>query len=257
MELYFALINLHDDAAKVTFAVSLLTERAAIWYRLLQKDAQGSHVFATWHEFTTALRANFTEANFLRKARDRLAQVRQTSSVQKYLQEFATLCLDIPDLSNGERLHRFMYGLKPQIRQQVELHGCSTYEEAATAADTVDQTIFGSTHLLLPLVVTLAAVTSAATPQAVVVPCLWSLIPCSSMPWNAVCMVITLHMGAPGSAEKRGRDCVITTHASSAVNQVTLCVTALSATAETRHSTQKDPARGALLPGHAEGRSPP
>ncbi len=113
-----------------------------MWYRLHLRN--GRVPFASWDAFASALRAQFTEANFLRKTRDRLAQLKQTGSVQRYLHEFSALCLEIPDLADGEQLHRFMYGLKPAIRQQVELHKCSTFEEAATTADTVDQTMYTS-----------------------------------------------------------------------------------------------------------------
>jgi hypothetical protein len=80
--------------------------------------------------------------NSEKRARDRLAALRQTTSVRRYIQEFTDLCLGIPDLHASEQFHRFVQGLKANIRREVELQDPMTFEEATRIAERVDAISF-------------------------------------------------------------------------------------------------------------------
>lgn len=66
--------------------------------------------------------------------------------MRKYAAEFSTLCLEIPDLSEGVKKDKFLRGLKPSIRKEVELREPSTLEEMMTMAERVDTITFGLKH---------------------------------------------------------------------------------------------------------------
>ncbi|KAJ9522820.1 hypothetical protein QJQ45_023603 [Haematococcus lacustris] len=94
--------------------------------------------FTSWTCFVAAFERQFAPVNRLRHARDRLAALTQTSSVRRYLGEFTALCLEVTDLSPAEQLDRFIRGLKPSVRRELELREPTSFSEASTIADRVD-----------------------------------------------------------------------------------------------------------------------
>jgi hypothetical protein len=141
MDLYYHLTGIPPEQ-QVAFAASLLSGHAALWYRLQTLRADDIP-FATWAQLKEALRKQF---NHVRRARDRLAALHQTGSVRKYITAFSALSLEIPDLTPVEQLDRFIRGLKPAVRREVEIRAPGTFEEAATIADRVDSIAFASTR---------------------------------------------------------------------------------------------------------------
>jgi hypothetical protein len=142
---YYRLINVTDESTRIQFAASLLQGHAARWYRLQSARApSGSDPFLTWENFEGAIRKQFTPVNYEKRARDRLSELRQTTSVQRYLENFTALCLEITDLHPTEQLHRFVDGLKPHVRREVELRDAHTFEDAASMAERVDNISFST-----------------------------------------------------------------------------------------------------------------
>jgi hypothetical protein len=53
----------------------------------------------------------------IRKHRDDLAQLKQKNQPgTRYIEQFKSICLKIPSLSNTERFERFLEGVRPEIR---------------------------------------------------------------------------------------------------------------------------------------------
>ena len=73
-------------------------------------------------------------------------------SVADFVFRFRATCLKIPDLSEAEKLDRFVRALAQEIRLQVELRGPQDFHEAtrfAERADTVIMLVSGQdTHRL-------------------------------------------------------------------------------------------------------------
>ena len=72
----------------------------------------------------------FTPVNSKRQTRDRLAALRQTSLVRAYATELRKVILEIGNVSEDEKLDRFVRGLKFSVRKQVELREPQTLTEA-------------------------------------------------------------------------------------------------------------------------------
>ena len=81
--------------------------------------------------------------NFTCCSRDKLAEIHQYSkeSVADFVFCVCATCLKIDDLSNAEKLDRFVRVLVPEIRLQVALHGPLDFHEVAMYAERTDAVI--------------------------------------------------------------------------------------------------------------------
>jgi hypothetical protein len=139
VELYFRGKGITDHDQQVDYAASLLRGSALLWYRMeLRRLPGAARPYDTWMEFSAALKTQFVPVNQTRRARDRLAECRQTTAVRRYIDMFSSISLEIDDLDATEQLDRFIRGLKPIVRREVELRAPRTFLEACTIAERVD-----------------------------------------------------------------------------------------------------------------------
>ena len=89
------------------------------------------------------LRDQFRPEDYGRRGRDELATMRQFAkeSVADFVFRFRSTCLKIPDLSEAEKMDRFVRALAQDIRLQVELRGPQNFHEAAMFAERADAVI--------------------------------------------------------------------------------------------------------------------
>jgi hypothetical protein len=90
--------------------------------------------------------SQFKPVNSSKVARDKLAGMRQFGSVSKYNFEFTALCLEIDDISESEKLDRYIRGLKYSIKEKVELEEPTTLAEAMSKAQRIDSITYYSRH---------------------------------------------------------------------------------------------------------------
>ena len=120
---------------KVLFASTFLSGNAAVWWYTL---VQTHFAPTSWEDFKTGVVKEFVLEDHVRRARDRLRKLQQTTSVSKYLAEFRNIVLNIPDISNGEKWDRFCDGLKYEVRLEVMKSTLTSFEETAKIALRVD-----------------------------------------------------------------------------------------------------------------------
>lgn len=129
------------DHNKISFASSYLSDNAAIWwYHLVNCQSTTS----TWPAFKKALFTECVPSDHTRRARDRLRELKQTGSVEKYLSEYRNITLMINDVSEGEKVDRFVDGLKYNVRVELLEMNCVSFEESARIALNVDSAIWGA-----------------------------------------------------------------------------------------------------------------
>lgn len=128
----------------VPFAATLLRGRASTWWRITKETAlnSGRTPIKTWDHFAAALRQQFRPVNTAKTARDRLVNLRQTRSVQDYAYHFRSIIIDIPGMTEDEKIDRFVRGLKDRIRQEVDLREPGTLDKAISLADRYDAMLF-------------------------------------------------------------------------------------------------------------------
>ena len=147
VEQYLILIQLSNPAAPLTdanrmiYASKFLTGTAAVsWYTLVHTHQAP----ATWEDFRAAVAAEFVPHDHVRRARDKLRKLKQTTSVAKFLSDFRNIVLTIPDISDGEKWDKFCAGLKYDVRLEVLKSAATTFEHAAKIALRVDSAIWAS-----------------------------------------------------------------------------------------------------------------
>ena len=121
----------------IPYAASLFRGNAALWWR---EVCEAAHRPGTWDEFCGAVRDQFRPENWNRRGRDELAALYQygKESVADFLFRFRSACLKIDNLSEDEKLDRFVRALVPDVRMQVELRGPRNYHDAAMYAERAD-----------------------------------------------------------------------------------------------------------------------
>ena len=138
---YFATMGMSANVTQcILLAASGFRDNAAIWWEhvIRQLEKKERPKMETWEMFETAVKAEFQPLDSQKTARDKLADLIQTRSVSAYVGIMRDLALQIPDLSQGDLLHKFTRGLKPMIRKEVELRDPSTLDEAVKMAERAD-----------------------------------------------------------------------------------------------------------------------
>ena len=86
--------------------------------------------------------------NPVRVARDRISTLRQLGSVQDFTQRFLDLKVQIPSMTDEEAVEKYVRGLKPHIRRDLEQlmarEGEKSLEELIRFADRTDSVDFQS-----------------------------------------------------------------------------------------------------------------
>jgi len=137
IEEQFQLLNLTNEEQKIQIAGMALRKEAKVWYHFARNPDSPNRV-TTWKEFTTQLRDNFCPIDPIKVARDRIADLRQVSSVRDYTSRFRQLTNIITNMSETEKLDRYVRGLKPRTRQEVDMKEPQTFIEAVKIAERID-----------------------------------------------------------------------------------------------------------------------
>ncbi|HXQ39062.1 MAG TPA: hypothetical protein VN843_33995 [Anaerolineales bacterium] len=137
--LQYAYITNIPEENRAKWAATYLTGKAGTWWRgLVMQTHKGNIDEVKWNEFYCGLVRMFKPVNAKKIARDKLAALRQTHSVAKYNYDITQLFLEIGDVSDGEKLDRYIRGLKDKIRMEVELAEPTTLAQAMAKAQRVD-----------------------------------------------------------------------------------------------------------------------
>jgi hypothetical protein len=119
---------------QVTLAVTLLRESPLTWWRNLPSDSRP----VDFGEFEQAILKQFQIDDESRLARDAIAKLSQKNTVQNYTQNFRSLMLKIPDMSEAEASDKYIRGLKPDVSKEVLLRDPKTFNEIIKTAERFD-----------------------------------------------------------------------------------------------------------------------
>ncbi|KAK8658468.1 hypothetical protein V6N13_036674 [Hibiscus sabdariffa] len=118
IEQYFRATRIDTNEDKVVVAAMYLTGGAKLWWR--SKFNNGVCSIKTWEVLKKELLNAFFPENVDYTARKKLRDLTHTGSVREYVREFATLLLDIRDMSEKDKLFAFLEGLKQWARLEVQ-----------------------------------------------------------------------------------------------------------------------------------------
>ena len=147
VDLYYRMFSEVSDAAKVLNCSSYFRGSAQTWWRhFASQPAQLDAM--TWDGFKDAIRSRWQVVNPVRVARDRISTLRQLGSVQDFTQRFLDLKVQIPSMTDEEAVDKYVRGLKPHIRRDLEQlmarEGEKSLEELIRFADRTDSVDFQS-----------------------------------------------------------------------------------------------------------------
>jgi len=113
-----------------------------ILYTLLSNTAFAALLKEIKGKFIDAITKQFQPANKSQYARDQLAKISQTKSVLEYTALFNKLCIRIDNLHHSEQYDRYIRGLKPHIRIEVQKVQPVDFISAVQIAQTIDNIYF-------------------------------------------------------------------------------------------------------------------
>jgi hypothetical protein len=152
MEAYLTNSNINLQAAVAVEKAALYLKGPLLeWYEVQRRGNQGSTPYADWAAFKTALTTYLQPVDLALQARNRLDRLRQVSSVGQYSAEFNSTLVHLPDMSEADRIHIYLKGLKQAIRFQVAMHSPTTLQQAQLMATQVDQAIYSTSRSQYPV----------------------------------------------------------------------------------------------------------
>ena len=137
LEKLFAYHGENSSERMVSLAVTFLRGSALRWYRCAERqDTKGQ--LRTWPSFTAALKTFFMAANTETVVRNKLANLRQMTSVAKYNDLFNALIIEVHDMDSKSKRDLYIRGLKSQVQLHVTLKEPLDIETAQRVALDVD-----------------------------------------------------------------------------------------------------------------------
>lgn len=126
------------DDVQVAMAAAQLRGSALDWWAALP-SAEQNPLRASFAAFEQALRARFQPINSAQTARLALDSLRQSAkqSVADYISSFRRLLVSVPSMSEDDKVHRFVQGLRSTIQQPLIVHGVDTLDKAIAMASRV------------------------------------------------------------------------------------------------------------------------
>jgi hypothetical protein len=121
---------------------TLFIEDAAIWFRY--NFPSTTSTMTTWPMIREQLRSYFIPPNKDKRILDQWASLEQRGSVQDYINDFCSLVMQLPSGTPSEAIltDKFIRGLKPKTRVELELKNPMTVNEAFTLADRYDTIVY-------------------------------------------------------------------------------------------------------------------
>ena len=136
---YFALT--HAEAPDIYhYLNTILTGEAAAWFRFIYRNVNPDAV--TWEVVKTSIKAYFVPPNYTRRLRDEWAYLRQTTTVSDYYARLTQLAMQLGEVEEERLVDKFIRGLKPKTRTEVELRDPQTLEQASRIADRFDTIVY-------------------------------------------------------------------------------------------------------------------
>src|SRR5438046_298385 len=142
MDQYFILTDMPANK-QGPFVSTLLRDEALLWYRSSYENWDPATPL-TWDILHAAMRQYFAPPNEDRRLQDEWANLKQYGTVFEYVSVLTALAMRIPGLSQTQILDKFIRGLKPKTRIEVELRDPKTPDEAYRLADRFDRIVYGT-----------------------------------------------------------------------------------------------------------------
>ncbi|GKV33019.1 hypothetical protein SLEP1_g41575 [Rubroshorea leprosula] len=138
VESYLDAMNISDDSAKIRMATMYLEHDATLWWRRRHAEMQrGLCNINTWEVFKGEFRKQFYPENAEEAAVKKLRVLKHTGLIKDYIREYNSLMLEIPDMTEKNRLLYFMDGLQRWAEQELKRRGVQDLASAIAVAESL------------------------------------------------------------------------------------------------------------------------
>lgn len=134
---YLTACGVTADLDRLTIATGYLRGAALTWWRRINQPGAPNRI-STWDGFCNGMRHTFQPINPAETARDKLAGLRQITTVRQYATLIRNTALDIPSITDDELKDRFIRNLKPATRTEVRMRNPASFEQAVELAERYD-----------------------------------------------------------------------------------------------------------------------
>ena len=102
------------ERGHVLYAASLMCGNTALWWR---ETCEANRCPAMREDFCCILREQFQLEDYSRHGRNELVGMQQygKESIADFVFRFCAMCLKIQDMSEAEKVDRFIYALVPKV----------------------------------------------------------------------------------------------------------------------------------------------
>ena len=142
MDQYFLLTDM-PVPKQASFVSTLLWDEALLWFRS-NYETWDPAMALTWSIRRASMCEYFAPPNEDHRLQDKWANLKQYRTIFEYVSVLTALAMQIPGLSQTQILDKFIHGLKPKTRIEVELRDPKTPDEAYRLADHFDRIVYGA-----------------------------------------------------------------------------------------------------------------
>ncbi|XP_076890463.1 uncharacterized protein LOC143541544 [Bidens hawaiensis] len=133
---YFKGISIVDDQVKINTASAYLKDTVALWWRCKTVEIEeGTCLMNTWADFVREFKNQFYPENAEDEARLRLRNIRHSGSLKDYINEYTSIILEIPDLTEKVRLFNFLANLQAWARVELKRRGVQHLSSAISITE--------------------------------------------------------------------------------------------------------------------------
>ncbi|XP_070044861.1 uncharacterized protein [Nicotiana tomentosiformis] len=138
LDAYFEHVSIANEAAKIRTTAMYLTDTAMLWWQRKNVDMEkGTCLIDTWEQFKEELKRQFYPQNVVHEARRKLRELKKTSSICEYVNDFTKLTLQMPNLTSEDLLFNFLNGLQNWAKQELQRRHVNTVDEVIVMAESL------------------------------------------------------------------------------------------------------------------------
>jgi Ty3 transposon capsid-like protein len=141
LRLHLAASNLNMDSRHAVIKSATFLSGAALdwWYHeCMTHGGDEAGGLTTFAEFAGKLQSFNADPDPEKTARKALDDLKQTTSVLNYTQTFKSYAAQLPDRSVADNIHRFIEGLKPEVKKMVVMQNPQSLDDACLLAHQAD-----------------------------------------------------------------------------------------------------------------------
>lgn len=140
MEHYFEALNMQNEHIKVRTTSLYLTNLTCTWWRC-KDSAIKKHTCTinTWKEFKHELKRQIYPKNVTLNAQKRMKELKHTSSIHIYIEEFFALMLQIINMIEEDLFFNFIDGLNLWVVQELKYCGINDISTALIVVETLKE----------------------------------------------------------------------------------------------------------------------